>query len=262
MNIYIISYPGGACGTFITYFINRHKSFANQWTIGEYVNSNRNSIPNGSYHFLGNSGIFDYEYQLRFANIPGRAGNKYCKMDSIERKHYYKMLKIGRFIRDDSFSDQLDHQWMHYRAYDNSIGEPITDWIYNHNIVNNKKFGFNAYENLTPESIAILPEPAHLPSYFIEHPDYLVTDAHNNTYKHVTITFPVSKFTRCHVPTKHILPSLELQHHLPIPTVCLDIYNLLNLDDLEYTKLLDFIEQPPLDNWKELITDYRTTIRY
>jgi hypothetical protein len=266
MNIYIISYPGGACGTFITYFINRHKSFANPWTVGEYVTINRKSIPHGSYHFQGMHGIYDYEYQLRFANIPGRPDNKYCRMDNIERAHYNKMLQVGKFRREGSFSKQPDHQWMQYRAYDNSVGETITDWIYGHNIASNKKFGFNDYRNQTPESIAMLPEPVHLPGYFLQNPNYLVADAHNNTYKHITITVPLAqstrKFTRCQIPKKHILPSLELHHHLPIPNVCLDIYNLLNLDDLEYNKLLDFIEQPPLDNWKELITDYRTAINY
>ena len=42
--------------------------------------------------------------------------------------------------------------------------------------------------------------------------------------------------------------------------VYINPYKLLTLDDNEYNKLLTFIEEKPLTNWKETITEYVTTI--
>jgi hypothetical protein len=42
--------------------------------------------------------------------------------------------------------------------------------------------------------------------------------------------------------------------------VCVDPYKLLKLDNIEYNKLLTFIEEEPLANWKHIITEYVDTI--
>jgi hypothetical protein len=54
----------------------------------------------------------------------------------------------------------------------------------------------------------------------------------------------------------------DLRKSLNVPLHVVNLQELLDCDKNEYNKLLDFIEQPPLDNWKELITDYRITINY
>jgi hypothetical protein len=42
--------------------------------------------------------------------------------------------------------------------------------------------------------------------------------------------------------------------------VCVDPYKLLKLDANEYNKLLTFIDEKPLSNWKDIITEYVNTI--
>jgi hypothetical protein len=120
------------------------------------------------------------------------------------------------------------------------------------------------------DSISLTPSPAHHPALFVYHPDYIVgSDSSNNIYKHISI-LTNSKFTRIVGTAQYpeafdleqITRNKELRKALNVPLHTIQLLNLLDCDTNEYNKLLDFIEQPPLDNWKELITDYRTAIKY
>jgi hypothetical protein len=53
-----------------------------------------------------------------------------------------------------------------------------------------------------------------------------------------------------------------MEDAIAVPMFSINLGKLFDHDQTEYTKLLDFIEQPPLDNWKELITDYCSVINY
>jgi hypothetical protein len=116
--------------------------------------------------------------------------------------------------------------------------------------------------NQSFDSVAFRPSPMHTPNFFELFPDYIIKSSNDN-YKHITVSID-DMFNR--ITTKHLK---DLSHNIEkmrdaidVPLHVINLVNLLDCNLNEYNNLLGFIEQPPLDNWKELITDYCSVINY
>jgi len=249
MNVYILTYKGGACGTFINYFINRHKSFPNQICIGECIKGNLNQLVDDDVHFhrISRHQLSDYAYIS---------------------DNYEEIVKNKRLAGLDL--KKLDDIWRRRSGPGHDHGICVTyggiDAWRKSRICHDHR---DIFLNMEFDSISLTPSPAHHPAFFVYHPNYIVGSDSNNIYKHISI-LTNSKFRRIKNADKYPQAfdlkqttfNKELRKAMNVPLHTIHLLNLLDCDTNEYNKLLDFIEQPPLDNWKELITDYRTAIKY
>jgi len=251
MNVYILTYKGGACGTFINYFINRHQSFPNPSCIGNLIKGDRSSLSDdSSVHFtmFGKQHIADVLYVRDHYNEM----TEHLYREDGEMSEYgcdsYKLNQIIKF--NETANDEM------FDSYHNTINE----WF------NNVK---DSYLNPDFDSISFTPSPSHAPSFFVHHPNYIVGTGGDYNYKHITVLVD-SNFKRIAAATSkpetldtHYYHNVEeMSKWSPVPIHVIDLLKLIECDTNEYNNLLDFIDQPPLDNWKELITDYRTAIKY
>jgi hypothetical protein len=155
-----------------------------------------------------------------------------------------KFIIFNKSVNDDMFD-----------SYHNTIDE----WF------NNVK---DSYLNPDFGSISFTPSPSHAPAFFVHYPNYIVGTGDYN-YKHITILVD-SNFKRISaaIDKPETLDTFyrdnieDMVRYSPVPAHVINLLPLLDCDTNEYNRLLGFIEQPPLDNWKELITDYRTAIKY
>jgi hypothetical protein len=241
MNIYILTYPPGTCGNFINYFINRHKSFPIPEHIGKPITSPDNSLADNKVHYKRTIRIFDSDYiksnreaiertlsELGHNNIESRIDNIFNdhELESTKNISYNSNNDIHAWAKDYQRKSTVDNV------------NPI-------------------YLNEEFDSISFIPIPTHNLRFFIDHPHYI-------DHKHITINLS-SEFSRLTSATlKRTLNECkyisQLKDSIQTPLHVIDLLDLLNHSLPEYNKLLDFIEQPPLDNWKELITDYTDTI--
>jgi hypothetical protein len=261
MNIYILTYKGGASGMFINYFINRHKSFPNPIRIGTPIKGDRSSLSDdSSVHFtmFGKQQITDVLYV---------------------RDHYTDMT--DHLYREDGEMSDMNHPGVSWYGCDSYKLNQITGCYFNksvnddmfdnyHNTIDEWfKNVKDSYLNPDFDSISFTPSPSHAPSFFVHHPNYIVGTGGDYNYKHITVLVD-STFKRIAASTSkpetldtHYYHNVEVMSKCsPVPIHVIDLLKLIECDTNEYNKLLDFIEQPPLDNWKELITDYRTAINY
>jgi hypothetical protein len=124
------------------------------------------------------------------------------------------------------------------------------------------------FMNQNFDSISFIPAPVHLTKFFTLFPEYIVSNGDYN-YKHITISIP-KEFDRISSAFKdphrfynqQPMTFKKMEDAISVPMFIINLGKLFDHDQAEYTKLLDFIEQPPLDNWKELITDYCSVINY
>jgi hypothetical protein len=236
---------------FINYFINRHKSFPNPIRIGTPIKGDRSSLSDdSSVHFtmFGKQHISDVLYVRDHYNEM----TEHLYREDGEMSEYgcdsYKLNQIINFNK--SVTDEM------FDSYHNTIDE----WF------NNVK---DSYLNPDFDSISFTPSPSHAPSFFVHHPNYIVGTGGDYNYKHITVLVD-SNFKRIAaatskpetLDTRYDSTVEEMSKWSPVPAHVINLLPLLGCDTNEYNKLLDFIEQPPLDNWKELITDYRTAINY
>jgi hypothetical protein len=245
MNVYIVTYPGGACGTFITYFINRHRSFPNPTHIGRLVHGNEKLLLSStdSIHFGNGVVINDDRY------IHNNLENVMTSLNKI-----YTRSTSDNHIR-------IDNTLLSHRKRYNS-NKPINIWLNEYKKIPMDNID-QMFLNEEFSAFAFIPRPSHGLEFFIHHPHY-ISQGSMYDYKHITVDvdFKLNRI-RCNDNAQEAhqhIPQLKDSLHVPLHVI--NLVNLLDCNLIEYTKLLDFIEQPPLDNWKELITDYRTAIRY
>jgi hypothetical protein len=248
MNIYILTYPGGGCGNFINYFINRHRSFPNPTHIGQLVH--------------GNEQLLLWSSSRHFKNIVMIADHKY-----VHNNHDNVMTSLNKIYTDQSATNRTRIDYVlqqHPKRYNSN--EPISTW-------------FNEYKKIPMDSIdqkrkqiflneefsafVFIPRPSHGVEFFIHHPHY-ISQGSMYDCKHITVDVDFKlnriRWSASSMIAHRQIPQLKDSLHVPLHVI--NLLKLIECDTNEYNKLLDFIEQPPLDNWKELITDYRTAINY
>jgi hypothetical protein len=125
-----------------------------------------------------------------------------------------------------------------------------------------------AFLNTNFTKISFIPRPIHTHAFFCYYQDYIVDPQYE--YKHIAVLMTPG-FRRLGVnmdkgrlkKQKHCIDMLKIRLPLiGVPVFELNIHLLLECNEDEYQRLIDFIDEEPLDNWKEIITDYRTAIRY
>jgi hypothetical protein len=277
MNVYILTYPSGGCGNFINYFINRHQSFPNPSYIGTAEFGDRKSLANDNgIHFEDNIVLDDYIYvRDNYDNIISQLGLNDCYDSGTANKLKRTLGRVHAGLGTNSNLPQP-------AVYDNYYGS-IRDWnsLYHYErigyvffkplLMDKKKLPRNDlvwFMNQSFDSISFIPTPVHLPKFFTLFPEYIVSNGDYN-YKHITISIP-KEFDRISSAFKNThkfyndqpIAFKKMEDAIAVPMFIINLGKLFDHDQTEYNKLLDFIEQPPLDNWKELITDYCSVINY
>lgn len=75
----------------------------------------------------------------------------------------------------------------------------------------------------------------------------------NSEYSYITTDSYDSMITRMNTITDEF-NKLNIDHYV------VNLENILNLDDNEYNKLIDYLETDSLSNWKDVVTDYKKLI--
>jgi hypothetical protein len=236
--IYLLWFRGGTCGTFISQFINTHTNFISQPT-GKIITSPRPHIPAGSSHIERTRAAIDTVYIAK---------NYDAIKSSTSDKSYENRNNITRF-----------------NNYAKETGNSPSPKIYDYNLNGD----INIHYKSANDRICLIPYD-HSFAFATDHTSFFSTWPYS--LYNLVITVPrtpmFSRFSKSRKQLMidklfdqqdracHTFTNMERPYH------SLDIYELLKCNENEYNNLLDFIDQPPLDNWKELITDYRTAIKY
>jgi len=242
---YTISYPVGSCGIFFMYFISKHENFLH----------------------------YDIEYSLE-------------NYMAVVIKEYYPGINISKLSKlDINGQDPVDVK----TTYSNG---QTTQALYKTNRWSNTSWRFKEisflkyieqFNNSQKNKIIIKPSPHSSYQDKIDNIaiDILQMQKHimlkcddwtwvYNRNKNLMLRFTTidskayNYFNKDKsfngLPIEYYLNLCNFYEQHNCKYVHIDPYKLLKLDENEYNKLLTFIKEKPLTNWKETIIDYVNTL--
>ena len=231
--LYTVWFPQGTAGTFFIYFISLHSNFYHytlqylHWLYGHRANSNITKHPVHCQLYNHNKTKIVYAWW----KIKKKNGIQ-IKQNLPDMNDNYPPLQLKDFL----YQFKIDHA----------------------DTINSKKLIFKQVSHKDPNSV--IDDNKFLKNivFFNTNDDY--TWADNRNKKNIN---SLNDFVRFEIQKtyNHKAITKKLKEHECKYTL-INIYKLLKLNDNEYKKLLNFINEEPLNNWKSIIDEFKKTIQF
>jgi hypothetical protein len=270
--IYLVLYESGLCGNLVLQILNAHNNFPHQKRIGSINHNPRNYMFADHKHYDREFTIVDEGYLSEHYDeiLNSNDGVEFKKpFNSGYRRHYSDPQTADETLAN------LDYESNVFVALTTKYQSGLNNYIVNSDgniqpwansrLLPPRGKGIKVFKNDRFSKIAFVPSPFHAPGFFVEFPSY-ISDNTEYQVKYIMITASAD-FNRIKKDKQWKLERMsEYDDLISIfdimdkPLMELDIVSLLDKSDSEYQKLLDFIGEDSLDNWKDMVDVYKAAV--